>query len=72
MCASHNLANALLSSLQHVPTKEGMSCRAHLAGLGQLDQALLEVGEGALHQAARLLEVVQQRIPQRLLAQDLQ
>lgn len=39
--------------------------------LGQLHHGLLEVRQRPLHQTARLLEVVQQRIPQGLLAQHL-
>lgn len=45
--------------------------KAYLAGLGQLHQALLEVRERPLNQAACLLEMVQQSVPQRLLAQHL-
>ena len=41
---------------------------SYLAGLGQLHHALLEIGQGSLHQAAHLLKMVQQGIPQRLLA----
>ena len=44
---------------------------SYLAGLGQLHHALLEIGQGSLHQAAHLLKMVQQGIPQRLLAQHL-
>lgn len=47
------------------------SCRAHLLRLRQLDGAGLEVCEGALHQAALLLEVRQQRVPQRIFGQHL-
>ena len=43
---------------------------AYPAGAPELDQTLLQVAEGALHQAARLLEVRQQRRPQRLLGQQ--
>ncbi len=44
---------------------------AHSFGLGELLHGLLEVAEGALHQALVLLEVVQQYVPQRLLGQHL-
>ena len=40
-------------------------------GLSKLLHCLLEVAEGALHQALVLLEVVQQHVPQRLFCQHL-
>ena len=39
----------------------------HPLGLGELLHGLLEVAQGAFHQALVLLEVVQQHIPQGLL-----
>ena len=44
----------------------------HPLGGRQVDEGLLQVAQGALHQAARLLEAHQQRVPQWLLGQYLQ
>ena len=53
-----------------------MSClhlgeKARLGGPSKLHERLLQRGQRAFHQAALLLEVRQQRVPQRLLAQHL-
>ena len=48
-----------------------MRDRTDPLGLGELLHGLLQVAEGALHQALVLLEVVQQHIPQGLLGQHL-
>lgn len=48
-----------------------IATETHLLGFGQLLHGLLEVTQGALHQALVLLEVVQQHIPQGLPAEHL-